>query len=98
MNASGFAVRADGSLSQPPATSPAVRLYLPAFSPDSGHVYFPTDGAPQSAKAGKNSLKFSGRIGSKKLKPGTYRVSAVAVDQAGRSSKEKLFQFKILRR
>jgi virginiamycin B lyase len=47
--------------------------------------------------AGSNKFKFTGRVGGKSLKPGTYRLSAVAT--AGSSkSKVKQATFKIVRR
>jgi hypothetical protein len=50
-----------------------------------------------TGNAGSNRFKFTGRLGGKSLKPGTYRLTAVAT--AG-SSKSKIKQatFKIVRR
>jgi uncharacterized delta-60 repeat protein len=48
---------------------------------------------------GKNSFKFRGRMGGKKLKPGSYRLVAVAKDAAGNKDKTpKRAGFKIARR
>jgi virginiamycin B lyase len=50
----------------------------------------------RAGAGGKNRFKFSGRIGSKRLKPGSYRLIAVAT--AGSSkSKLKRANFKIIR-
>ena len=48
--------------------------------------------------AGANALPFSGRIGRKALKPGTYRASLVAVDAAGNKSAAKTVGFKVVKR
>jgi uncharacterized delta-60 repeat protein len=53
----------------------------------------------RAGKAGKNSFKFTGRIGGKKLKPGSYRLVAVAKDAAGNKDKTpKRANFQIARR
>jgi hypothetical protein len=49
-------------------------------------------------KSGANSLKFTGRIGRRALKPGRYRVTITATDAAGNSSKPKTLSFTIVRR
>jgi hypothetical protein len=50
-----------------------------------------------TGNAGSNKFKFTGRVGGKSLKPGTYRLTAVAT--AGSSkSKVKQATFKIVRR
>jgi hypothetical protein len=36
--------------------------------------------------AGANSLRFTGRLGGKTLKPGRYRLSAVASNESGKSA------------
>jgi hypothetical protein len=46
--------------------------------------------------AGKNSHKFSGRIGRKSLKPASYRARLVAIDAAGNKSKPMLLSFRIV--
>jgi hypothetical protein len=48
--------------------------------------------------AGKNTKKFSGRIGKRKIKPGSYRATLVATDGAGNKSKRKRLTFKVVRR
>ena len=53
--------------------------------------------AHQSA-AGANTKRFSGRIGRKALKPGSYRASLVATDAAGNASAAKRLTFKVVRR
>jgi hypothetical protein len=52
----------------------------------------------QDGAAGANTRKWSGKIGSKGLKPGSYRVSIVAKDAAGNASKAKRLSFKIVAR
>jgi hypothetical protein len=48
--------------------------------------------------AGKNSVKFSGRIGTKKLSPGRYVASIVAVDYAGHASSKRTVKLRVVRR
>ena len=48
--------------------------------------------------AGANALPFSGRIGRKALKPGSYRAVLVAVDAAGNRSAAKTIAFKVVKR
>jgi hypothetical protein len=43
-------------------------------------------------------VKFSGRIGRKKLKPGRYRARLVAVDPDGNRSPGRTVKFRIVRR
>ena len=46
----------------------------------------------QLAAAGPNRLRFSGRVGGRRLAPGRYRASAVALDQVNnRSARSRLF-------
>ncbi|MDQ6803549.1 MAG: hypothetical protein M3065_00985 [Actinomycetota bacterium] len=47
---------------------------------------------------GANSVAFSGRIGSKKLSPGSYLATLVATDAAKNSSTPKTISFTIVRR
>jgi hypothetical protein len=47
--------------------------------------------------AGLNSVRFTGRVGGKRLKPGTYRLLAVAVDLAGNRSRTIRKGFRIKR-
>jgi hypothetical protein len=51
----------------------------------------------QSGGAGSNSFTFTGRIGGKSLKPGKYRLSAVATAGSSKSA-VKQASFKIVRR
>jgi hypothetical protein len=44
-----------------------------------------------------NSLKFSGRIGRRALRPGSYRATITATDAAGNKSRPKTLSFKIVR-
>jgi hypothetical protein len=50
----------------------------------------------RAGKAGKNSFKFRGRIGGKRLKPGTYRLNGQATDAAKNKSALKRKSFKIV--
>jgi hypothetical protein len=43
-------------------------------------------------------VKFSGRIGHKALKPGSYRLTIVATDAAGNKSKAKRIDFRVVKR
>jgi hypothetical protein len=49
------------------------------------------------AKAGKQSLPFSGRVRGKALKPGPYRATIVAKDTAGQTSSPHRVSFRIVR-
>ena len=44
------------------------------------------------------SIAFSGRIGRKALKPGSYRFRLVAIDAAGNKSADRLLKFRVVRR
>ena len=48
--------------------------------------------------AGKNALPFTGRIGSKALKPGRYRASFLAADAAGNASAIRSVSFTVVKR
>jgi hypothetical protein len=48
-------------------------------------------------RAGRNTTKFSGRIGKKGLKPGRYRATLRAKDPAGNRSAPKRITFRIVR-
>ncbi len=48
--------------------------------------------------AGTNAVPFSGRIGKKKLAPGSYRVVVVATDRAGNRSRPAIARFTVVRR
>jgi hypothetical protein len=52
----------------------------------------------RTAKAGRNALAFSGRIGAKALRPGRYRAVISAVDAAGNRSAPKTVRFRIAAR
>lgn len=52
----------------------------------------------RSAKAGANSLHFTGRVGRRALKRGRYRVTLTAADAAGNVSKPKTVSFRIAKR
>jgi len=47
---------------------------------------------------GAVSVPFSGRVGTTRLTPGTYRVTATAIDGAGNRSKAVSVSFKVVRR
>jgi hypothetical protein len=49
-------------------------------------------------QAGRNSFKFTGRLAGRKLRPGRYRLVAVARDAAGNASAAKRVSFRIVRR
>jgi hypothetical protein len=51
----------------------------------------------RNAPAGASTLAFSGRVGKRALKPGSYEIRAVARDAAGNVSKPKAVSFKIVR-
>jgi len=50
------------------------------------------------SKLGRNRVAFSGRIGSKALRPGTYSATITATDAAKNTSGPKTISFKIVRR
>ena len=47
---------------------------------------------------GANSVKFTGRIGSKALKPGVYRLTVFAIDGAANRSKTAVAKFTVVKR
>jgi hypothetical protein len=49
-------------------------------------------------KSGANSLHFTGRIGRRALKPGSYRVTITANDAAGNKSKPKTLSFRVVKK
>jgi len=49
------------------------------------------------AGAGRQSLRFSGRLRGRPLKPGGYRATIVAVDAAGQSSDPRRVSFRVVR-
>ncbi|MEA2444234.1 MAG: hypothetical protein QOJ12_1526 [Thermoleophilales bacterium] len=52
----------------------------------------------RAGTAGANVVAFSGRIGTKALKPGSYRAVLTATDAAGNRSKASSAAFKVVRR
>jgi hypothetical protein len=52
----------------------------------------------RTGKAGKNSVKFTGRLGRKALAVGSYRAVVGATDAAGNKAKTKTLSFKIVKR
>jgi hypothetical protein len=50
------------------------------------------------AVAGANAVPFSGRIGTKALKPGSYRATIVVADAAGNRSQAKSIGFKVVKK
>ena len=60
--------------------------------------YVPVRGSLTDAgKVGGNSLRFSGRLRGKRLKPGRYRLVALPVDAAGNTGNAVLTQFRVVR-
>jgi hypothetical protein len=51
----------------------------------------------RSSRAGGNRVRFSGRVGRRTLRPGRYRATLTAVDQAGGRSKPSALTFRIVR-
>jgi hypothetical protein len=51
----------------------------------------------RTSKAGKNRVKFTGRIARKALKRGRYRLTIVATDAAGNASKARRLNFRIVK-
>jgi len=51
----------------------------------------------RSSRAGANRVRFSGRVGRRTLRPGRYRATLTAVDQAGSRSKPSALTFRIVR-
>jgi CSLREA domain-containing protein len=51
-----------------------------------------------TGEAGRNSKKFSGRIGKRALSPARYRATLVATDAGGNASAPKRLTFRIVRR
>ena len=47
---------------------------------------------------GRNSVRFSGRIKGRTLKPGSYRLRVTATDAAGNRSAARTVRFKVVRR
>lgn len=51
-----------------------------------------------NGKLGKNKVRFSGRVGGKKLKPGRHRLIAVATDRSGNSARPVRRAFRVIGR
>jgi hypothetical protein len=51
----------------------------------------------RASKQGKNSVRFSGRIGKKALKRGSYRLVVQGTDAAGNKSKPRTLSFKVVK-
>ena len=51
----------------------------------------------QDGAAGANTKRWSGKLGAKALKPGSYRAQVVATDGAGNKSAAKQLTFKIVK-
>ena len=51
----------------------------------------------RTARAGGNRVRFSGRIGRRKLRPGSYRARVTATDPAGNRSRTATVRFRIAR-
>jgi uncharacterized delta-60 repeat protein len=51
----------------------------------------------RSSSAGRNRVRFSGRVGRRTLRPGRYRATLTAVDKAGSRSKPSALTFRIVR-
>ncbi len=49
-------------------------------------------------KTGQNTLTFRGRLRARKLRPGRYRLRAIATDPAGNKSRPRHSRFRIVRR
>ncbi len=52
----------------------------------------------RAGKAGANRFRFTGRLRRRKLRPGSYRLRARAVDTAGNRSRIARKRFRIVRR
>ena len=49
-------------------------------------------------EAGREQVAFTGRLGTRKLKPGRYRATVGAVDAAGNRAKARRVTFRMVRR
>jgi hypothetical protein len=52
----------------------------------------------RSGALGPNRLRFTGRIGREALRPGSYRLTIVAIDPAGNTSAPRRLAFRVARR
>jgi hypothetical protein len=63
-----------------------------------GRSYRPlSPSLPLAADAGTFSRRFDGRLGSRRLKPGRYKLSLAAVDAAGNAARPVTLSFRIVR-
>jgi hypothetical protein len=60
--------------------------------------YRPIGSFAAAALAGENNRRFSGRIGSRSLRPGRYRANLTATDPAGNASAPRRLPFRVLPR
>jgi acid phosphatase type 7 len=60
--------------------------------------YMPVAGFTQRAAAGRNSRRYRGMTGARRLEPGAYRAAIVATDSAGNDSRPVKVRFTIARR
>lgn len=51
----------------------------------------------RGARAGNVSVRFTGRIGNRRLRPNRYRVRVVAIDAAGNQSRVRTASFRVIR-
>jgi hypothetical protein len=61
-------------------------------------LFQPVGSFTQDAAAGQNSRRWFGTVGSKVVKPGTYRAAIVATDAAANKSAPKRVGFKVVKR
>jgi hypothetical protein len=60
--------------------------------------YRPVGGSfADAGEVGGNTLRFSGRLGGRRLKPGLYRLIALPVDAAGNTGNAVFIKFRIVR-
>ena len=52
----------------------------------------------RASPAGRSTLRFTGRIGRRALRPGRHRMAVAATDGAGNSSRARRLRFRIVRR
>jgi hypothetical protein len=52
----------------------------------------------QTVSPGRNTIRFSGRIAGRRLRPGRYRALLVITDSAGNVSRTERINFRVLRR
>lgn len=60
-------------------------------------VYKKAGTLTRSGTAGRQRVKLSGRVGSRRLKPGTYRLTASARDVAGNTGKRRTLAFTVVK-